>query len=282
MELLFVENDETKRILYLYDTFGPPDALPRGMRETPMLFGETFYKASKLNGEIRNLPRGYESIFKYLFKEKQDGAEVSGCKEIVRQAQFIPVPEDDTWPGLATRFKDNLTGFFSAKRIEISEQLKATFGFDLPRSLTIALAQNFGPHSGSGSRLYYSEAEDECYISYRLGKEQDHKIYIGIVLHELLHCLIQKYGIIDKQNDKDYFEEALLDYFVPNGILSGRLGLSQEKDIVYYHNSNTAMRRYSTETSRKLLPHIEEYYKSSSRETIWQFLAKRGFDNCIR
>lgn len=282
MELTFVENDETKRVLYLYDTFGPPDALPRGMRESPMLFGESFYKISKLNKKIRTLPRGYESVFKYLFKERQNEIELSDCKEIIQQTQFIPISEDDTWSELATKFKESVKGFFSNKSTEIAEQLKAMFGFDLPKSIVIALAQNFEPRSGSGSRIYYSETEDKCYISYRLGKEQDFGICIGIILHELIHCLIQKYAIVDKQNDKDYFEEALLDYFVPTGLLAADLGLTKKKDARYYHICNTTKRRYSAEMSARLLPFIDEYCKNRQGQNIWQFLEKRGFDSYMQ
>lgn len=103
---------------------------------------------------------------------------------------------------------------------------------------------------------------------------------MGVITHELLHSLIDKYEVL-APNDGSYFEEALLDYFCPNGILAEKLGLTKKMDIGYYHSRNTNMRPYSLEMSKRLLSHIEAYYNISPKETIWQFLSERGFEKYI-
>lgn len=54
---------------------------------------------------------------------------------------------------------------------------------------------------------------------------------IAIAIHEILHMLISKHNTINRKMDKDYFEEAVLDYFVPHGILSHKLGIIKGDNI---------------------------------------------------
>ncbi len=37
------------------------------------------------------------------------------------------------------------------------------------------------------------------------GRYEDPNNYIGVILHELIHCLIQKYKSIDEQEDRGIF-----------------------------------------------------------------------------
>ncbi len=66
------------------------------MKNTPMLFGETFYNISKLDKDIRDLPKGYNSIFERLFGEVQNQKESELCNELIKRSESIPVFEDKT------------------------------------------------------------------------------------------------------------------------------------------------------------------------------------------
>lgn len=167
MKLEFDENKALKQAFCLYNTFGPPDFLSRAMRDRPMLFGEIFYTVSKIDLEISRLPEGYQTLFKHIFGEKITKVESERCKKILKALKSVPIFEDVSWPELSASFKREAKQFFSSNAL--SNELKRTFGFDLPKSITIAIAQNFQPNSSSGTNLYYSKENNACYIAIEFG-----------------------------------------------------------------------------------------------------------------
>ena len=159
---------------------------------------------------------------------------------------------------------------FSYKKDEISFWLRKIFGFKLPIKLDIVL--DYFERKGIHGTSIISNPP---LIALQLNKYR--KSCVTIVLHELLHSLIREHRLLrTKKFQQRYFEEALLDYFVPYGILDEKIGLIKYLDIEKHQIEQDRLRPYASNESRRLLPLIKEYYKICGKETIWSFLKEKG------
>ncbi len=281
MELIFEDNKDFKKVVQLSNIFGPPDGLTNVMRDYPMLFSSTFLELFSINKDVTGLQHRNKTLYEYLLGVSISPAEAEKCKSIIERLRSVDMHNGD-FSDIEKEFRVKISRLYKENAENISKEIEQLFGFSLPRLLVVVVGRNFRPHSISGSGLYYSKASDMCLISLQLENGEfleNVDIYLKVLLHELLHQLIEKYKIIDTDEDRDHFEEALLDYFVPDGILAEKLDLIEKLDIVRLHRNNIRLRIYSEYASTRLLPHIEEYYKSAPKETIWQFLKARGFTN---
>lgn len=284
MRLIFKRDKNIIRANYLYGNFGPPNALPLAAKRAPALFGKSFYEASEIVFDIGKLKQGYRTLFKYLFNEKLDRATELKCKKIVkRMEKSIYVPKEYN-PNLLKEVEDKFKEIYTKKEVTIGKEIKNFFGFELPKTTTIALNGAFyssGKHN-SGGELFATK--DNIVMSWEVSYNIDVNDIDGIFamfIHELLHGLIEQNNVrIDKDNS--WFEEAVLDYFAPHGILGQRLGFIKKEDIKKYLERNIGNRPYSEYMAKKLLPHMRNYYNNKQKETIWRFLAKRGFKRYIK
>jgi len=221
------------------------------------------------------LPMNYKSLYSYLLSD--DGGERDKCYWIKRKLNFVRPPVNSPeWLRYRTYLENEIKNLYKMKEEEIIRNIKEIFDFDLPKVLVIIPIQKYGSPAIMGKGIYYMKETDACIIGFMFESGLEIKNMLSIILHELLHILILKYDIIPKHNFDNNFEDALLDYFVPRGILSGRLGLIEQDTVEGYYNSNSMQRNYAISESRKLLPYIKEYYKSHG-EDVWKFLSKKGF-----
>jgi hypothetical protein len=151
---------------------------------------------------------------------------------------------------------------------KIGVWLLRIFGFKLPGKIDLVLDCTHGRNS-NGSCL----SPNPSIVSLQI--ESYNNGYPGVLLHELLHSLIGKDGSIIGAAKN--FEEALLDYFAPQGVLDEKVGLIKTLDIDEHQKSQERGRPYSIEESRRLLPVIKEYYKICGEKTIWRFLEEKRF-----
>jgi hypothetical protein len=261
----------------MYNSFGPPDALPGAASRYPAIFGEQFYKIVYLNSEIMSLPNNYKTFFAYLFNEDMDGKLKIKCEKIAaKMKKLVYTPKEDKIS--IKKVQDTLSRLWDKNEESVKKEIKQIFGFDLPNKIYIVINEGLYENGSGGSALYSS---NNLAISLDISRNHDSDKYvlnlITVVIHEMLHTLISKHNVINRKKDKEYFEESILDYFVPYGILAEKLGIIEKKSIIYYHECNVKNRKYSENISKKLLPVIEEYYKSKVTENIWAFLKKRGF-----
>ncbi|MGI0100915.1 MAG: hypothetical protein ACREBH_04345 [Candidatus Micrarchaeaceae archaeon] len=97
LELIFKNDDNLTRAIGMYNSFGPPDALPEATSRYPAIFGEQFYNIANLNLEIISLPKRYKTLFAYLFNEEMNKKLRSDCKEILNKMEklvYAPVVKD--------------------------------------------------------------------------------------------------------------------------------------------------------------------------------------------
>jgi len=101
---------------------------------------------------------------------------------------------------------------------------------------------------------------------------------IAVIMHEMLHALILRHRIINRGKDRgEYFEEAVLDYFVPHGMLAQKLKIIEKGSVKDYYEYNLKNRKYAEKVSKELLPAMEEYEKLNAKSDIWTFLKAKGF-----
>lgn len=279
MKLIFKNDNNLTRAIGMYNSFGPPDALPVAASRYPAIFGEQFYSISNLNSEIRSLPNKYKTLFAYLFNEDIGSKLESKCKRLAtKMEKLVYVPKEDKVS--IKKIQNKLSILWDRNEVLIEKEIKQTFGFDLPDKIYIVINKGLYDNGSGGSGLYSSSKN--IAISLDIANNQDSDKYIlsliAVVIHEMLHMLISRHNVINREKDKQYFEEAILDYFVPHGILAENLGIIEKKSIIDYHEHNIKNRKYAENISKKLLPVIEEYNKLKTKENIWVFLKKRGFN----
>ncbi len=278
MDLVFRDDANIQRAVGLYQSFGPPGAMSRSMAEYPWIYGKYAYDVSKLNYEINMLPEKYASLFAYLFNDDLDNKIRIECARLTEKMQnIIFLPESD--PKVA-EFAKILNAEYVNYRNAIRDQIKSIFGFGLPDKLYVVLNSNLTPYSGNGCRVYSSTSI--CAIGINIpigtGRLPESKEYVFVLIHELLHVLIAKHVKLIR---KDYFEEALLDYFVPHGIITNNIDRSSNLSIEESFRINAQNRPYSIEISKKLMPVIKTYLDSGMKISIWQFLKENGFEEYL-
>jgi hypothetical protein len=283
-KLLFKNSDNITRATYLYNSFGPPNAMPLVAKRAPALLGKDFYETVKIDFKIRNLENGYTSIFMYLSGEKLSEKTKAECEEITRKLEkAIYIPKEynaKLLKEVENKFKELYTGM----EARLADEIKDMFGFGLPIYTTIAISGAFytdGKHC-SGSHLF--STPDNLFItlevSYNIDMKRDMDTLFSVFIHELLHGLMGQKGLRIKR-DGDYFEEALLDYFAPYGLLAQKLGLARVESAEKCYSVNIRNRPYSRTMGQRLLPYMKEYYKGHD-STVWRYLAKRGFKKYIK
>jgi pyruvate/oxaloacetate carboxyltransferase len=167
---------------------------------------------------------------------------------------------------------------------KIAYYLDKVFGFPEPRRMLVILSENYAPESTSGWGLP-SKDKDTCMLGYLIGKNRisEYKSALSVFIHEMIHSLLFKYKIINnKEKNSGMFEEAVLDYFVPYGMLTDRLELRKRQSVKEYYNANILGRPESKEMALQLLPVMEKYDKIFGKQTIWRFLSDNGFSRYIK
>jgi hypothetical protein len=282
LKLVFKNNNNLTRAIWLYKSFGSPSSLTSAARYYPAIFGKQFYNTAKINYDINSLANRYRTLFAFLFSEKMDDNTKVKCQKIIKRLEkTIYMPKENS---SVEEIRDKLSGVYHSKEGKIKKEFKNIFDFNLPDQLFVVLTGAlYHDDQLSGSGLYSNSKN--LAISLEVSYENKSKDYIqtalSVLLHELLHILIQKNNKLT-YNSGDYFEEALIDYFVPHGIISRNLGIEKRDTINDYFEYNAKVRPYAKEISEKLLPILEEYNKMNNKENIWNFLKKKGLSKYIK
>lgn len=200
-----------------------------------------------------------------------------GCAELVTVLNRFEIP---TAVNLSfAQYRLRLENDWSDNEMAIERLLKEIFGFSLPGKISIALSESYFHNGGN----CYSSDPIIIALYTNISKNKKgaaHKVsQLALLLHELLHALIRRSNIVIDSKEEREFEEALLDYFVPIGILAGRLGLIEKRHITEYRNINLKARKHFDKVSARLLPYIERY--DDRNETIWNLLSRTEFDKYL-
>lgn len=255
------------------------------MWESPWLFGKEISAIVQLyNASFRvSETHGYK-VFHDLMSGKPEELSQSEFDKIRGLLSIVGSQErnSDTQSHLE-QVSLEIRKTFESKEKEIEKNIRSVFGSDLPKAVTIILSEDPGPNVVHGGALGINKEERTSIFGLGVGKldKSSKDVVVPILIHEMLHNIIDLDDTLTKKARPIWFEEAVLDYFVSNGMMSAKLGLLPEKEISQYNSENTKRRPYSKEISDKLLPSMKEYWENYGKKTVWHFLSERGFSEYI-
>ncbi|MDE1827764.1 MAG: hypothetical protein KGH65_01230 [Candidatus Micrarchaeota archaeon] len=286
MKISFRTDKNLRKLFFIYQ-LGAPGAITSAMWAYPSLFGERLENSVKIyNKYIRS--RRYEN--KVWYALKSDNPKIIGAKEYSDLLELLDGVKGNLLDDNDPSFKKLSSGIKkeyrkNAKKIE--KHVMAVFGFKMPKSATVILSETENPSSVNGGAMSSNKKDYSVIFGMGIGEKNrsDFKIIIGVFVHEILHRAIDMNGTLKEEKPgergREQFEEAVLDYFVPEGILSQKVGLVDKLEIEEYKKKMDRNRPDSKEITDQLLEPMREYYKSYGKETVWKFLAKRGFAKYI-
>lgn len=277
MEIIFRTDEDIRKLVAVYDMLAPPDSpLRRVGGYAPLVSKELFVAVQALN-LLRSLDCGRQgSVWLALLGEKGaerslSEAKFSHLKKLLAEIDF---PLDKKGFRRVKRFSEK----FQINADKAKVWVKKIFGKSLPEKVVIIPFGYPLYFSNSGTMLVRSPVVVGMTMGYR-----DDKTYLGVLLHEILHALVKDEIKRPRSSyPSGWFEEALLGYFVPGGILAEKIGLLKKLDLEELRERNAQGRRYAAEESEKLFPVMKEYYPICGKKTIWEFLKEKGFGNYLK
>jgi len=281
---IILRTEKNLRVLFwISDLYGPPDTLTRGMQMYPIFFGKDFYLGSKIHklafdtGEGDN--EAGDKILREFINNKIESEDAKKVAELLNEMNLpIEKTSDDKF------FMDTyneISAEFNKHEPEIKKLVKQIFGLDFPNRISLIIAENFARGSTFSGGVIFSK--DPLLLGFTLSFDKvDKANIVGTMIHEIMHALFAQKSLINRKTiEGQYFEEALLDYFCPFGIISEKIGLIPKMSIDEYQKHNLENRPYAVGISDTLLHIIEEYYDHIEDSKIWEFLKDAKFNKML-
>ncbi len=267
MELVFNTNKHLRKLVAVWDLFGPPDAPAN--RLDPRFFGKDFNTSAAISAEMRKYEKG-DLWVAFLDKNMHESENAARFPDLRDMLTTLNIPMEDDDSKFFKEVKASLVADFKKHEEDIEVWLERIFGFKLPVEVNLVVDHYYAKNTG-GSSL----SSDPAIVSLRMREYANE--YVGVLLHELLHSLVRKAKIFATSSmGNGSFEEALLDYFAPAGLLDWKAGLIASLDVIEHQRRCERLRPYASGNSRMLLPFIQEYSTICGEKTIWQFLKEKS------
>lgn len=251
----------------------------------PELLGDRFLNGYILYNEIifknDSHPRNKKEIEKIVeafldessteLKLKKIGIDYNKFKNLLKNFDVPIVPIKDS---ILINFKNKFKNINKYSQL-INKLMKRIFGFNLPEKIFVIPKQNYNKGRSRGF-MFNSKP---VIITLTINNWNNEKELLAVMLHEILHAKILEKDIINrKKGNSIEFEEPLIQYFAPFGILSGESHLIKKDSIENYNK-----RDYTRfiEVKDKLLPIIKKYYEDGMKSTIWDYLKNTEFKKYI-
>lgn len=292
MKIIFPTDKNLRKLSMVYNYFGGPDSIAWKLRQYAQFLGNDYYTASLLKEEI-NLERKDANVFWGAFLEKKTLSKKLkkvGRYNTLQLLKNLKIPMLKDNDKLFVKLKNELSSKLKnpKKQKEIKYWVKKIFGFELPRKIFIVLSEVYDPQRTQGGAMSHNPFVINLAFFYKY-MERQVTSQAAVTLHEILHLQIQESKILKEEN-KGYgsgdFEEALIGYFVPGGVLASKLDLL-DKTRKGVENGNPEevyeqyQDRYFSKELKRLLPAMKKYYKVCGKITVWEFLNKNGFNKMI-
>ncbi len=267
---LAIETNRAIRTLYLISKLfsgRDPDMakFTQYMARYAMFFGDKLNNAALIQYMVNKLkPNEMSELYNALFDKKI--SKTGKNPKIMEIVGSLTEMQLDMGPDkVVEEAAKKLLSRYKKLEDNLSYWVSKIFGFSLPKQLHVIL--HVGPFFGNGDYIYSNPPT--IALAFDFYKDD----VLGILVHEMLHYLIDKNGMKARLANIDAnFEEALLDYFSPDGILDEKLGLIGKFDLDFHQRMQVSLRHASYQISERLLPIIKEYYKQCENVTIWNFL----------
>ena len=266
MELRFETCIEVRRLLCAFQILSG-SRIPDGMLKYPELFGDTFVALSGVLAYIERKQGGFAAAFR-------DVIAGNVATELAQPLDKLSAMIDD--PELIERAQRVITTSLSDHGDAVASAIKETFGFSMPRSTTIVIGSWSG-NNNSGHMI--DVADDDVLITFSVTPTLQNDRMLGILVHELLHGLIQSSGIFVRSKKASMVEELLLEYSVPYGFLAERIGMAAKMNLQQAYE-NSIWRNYPEDLSKQVRKVIEEYIAKGDSSMIWEGVGQ-VFPDCV-
>ncbi len=277
MKLTITTNSNAQKILGVYDIFFTPGNLQTVVKGYSSILD--FYDAYRNVIEAANL----------LYNSKNEQVafkrfpSIDKTTRILLDAIDMPKLQPNVYCNDTAESSGVLAGIgkiasdiFHSKESEIRDNFSRMLEAKLPEQITLILAEKKGFDNDmvvGGHALNADPAVIGCYLSHvahkdpeRLGRE-----LLCVALHELLHLLLPRKSGLIGTHDHNLYEEALVSYLAPEGILTGQLGLSEPISVDRTCERMVAARPYLKSYAEMLLPAMKRY-TSANGGSFWEFV----------
>lgn len=274
MEISFITDDRFRKLNMIFKLFGA-GVLPQAAKEFPAFFGKEMYLSSRIfDGSI--FIHGYQSVWDACFDANPSAKLEEIAPNVVSMLDALDIPLVDQKDGFFDELKMAIASGFSTNEKAIAEAFKSIFKFELPQKLVLII-DGYNPRSYSfGHKLAVNS--DTGVIGYCMGSnvlKKDKKEPISVILHELVHVLFSRYKTIKRTAGSNAYEEALIRYFAPYGVLTEKLNFYPHDEIRHYLEQIKDLKSFPA--SDKLFVVMKEYSEMPEGTDIWGFLSKKGF-----
>jgi hypothetical protein len=285
MELKFNTDQELRKLVFVYNLIGPPNSITRGMQGYPMFFGKNFFLATQIYTKVFE-SKDRDKIWRILLggKDKKMALEKAGMKDLAKLLTGIDIetldPKDEFFATTAASLEKD----WERQGHEAERLVRSVFGAKLPESITLLLTEFYGGGTQGGKIC-----DDPVVLSYsRNVRDERNKTggnnnsWVPVLIHETLHSILGRNGLIQRRwMQGSSFEEALLDFFCPMGMLTEKLGFHERQTLEEYQKYNVRNRPSSKEMSDRLMPYMKKYHEMIGKMTVWEFLKGGGFEDVI-
>jgi hypothetical protein len=274
MKLVFQNLPTGRKLVFVHQMFGPINAMARHMQNFAPLISPEFYLASQVSGILKSLDKKiWVKIFSSLVLDTEEKIRkrivgVLKDEKLISLLDQIILPEisPDYYKSIERELK------MAAKQSKFEALIKKVFDCGLPEEVFVVVYENYNPHGSSGTCLVNSP----CLIGVA-GNFTTPGRLLGTFLHEVLHSHVKTF-----LKDNIMFEEALLDYFTPGGLLMDKLGFLKDFDLSKHQENIVRQRPSSKKESLELLPAMQKYLPIIGKKTIWQHLKDEGLGKYLK
>ncbi|MCL5094762.1 MAG: hypothetical protein M1168_02150 [Candidatus Marsarchaeota archaeon] len=279
MKIIYRTDAMARKLLLIYQLFSSRSI--NGLKSYSQFFGKDFFIAAQIHNEVfSNLNRTDSQKLRLAMLSKEpikDRSLMERKENATRLLQNLKIPLLKETDLLFKKLEKEIDVSIKVYENKINTWFYKIFGFNLPKKVTMILAENYNSNSSAASFLTNNPIILGNIINenYKSANE-----IIDVLQHELLHSLIFRQNSL-KLKENNNFEEALLDYFAPFGMLSSKVGLIDNYNLEKQWKKANSLRPYASNESNELLPVMKRYQKVCGRMTIWNFLYKNGFKNYI-
>lgn len=272
MKIDFIDDANLMKLLYVHHFVRSSRNVTRDILSYSLFYGPRIAAVGRIYSKFIFNQDAFADTFLTLLGSKESAR----AKEIVGELdQLDDGLLGDSWADRRRDVNAKITEGIRLYEDRMRLWVGRVFGFDLPGSVLVIADTNDDIH-GNQSGSYVAEHGGIPVVGF-LGPSANTTAQdiVDAMLHELLHAAVrQNRGIIPDL--ALCYEEALMDYFCPSGILSCKIGLTDRYDIADDHRMKMAGRPDSAGESAYLYGSVERYIRMLQADeevpTIWGFL----------
>ncbi len=272
MQLTFTTKNDIRKIFITDHMYGN---LPITLLHFPQVFGDLFNRGYNLFYYLHNQPSHSSALKLYNYALNEDYTKAPELKKLLDLFSINLIDKNDI------RFEKSklvIEKFMESREGELSDLIKRIFDFTLPMSVNVVLCELYRAITSQGINLAY----DPPIIGLSIPQDLQNNDIIDKFVHELMHIMMVKSKRLDYRKDgAKAFEEALIRYFTPRGIISKELKIERHTSLTKIRGEIRSSHRGQLFDFDNLMEIAEDYSKNISKQTIWDTLKSTKYKSFL-